>query len=143
MLRTMMVAITLIALLPLQALAAPAATDPVLGRWLTQSRKAHIEIKPCGQTVCGAVVWLADETDGRVILDTRNKDAAKRGARLVGAPMLWDFKPAPHGWVNGRIYNAEDGGTYRAALKPQPNGTLLVDGCVGPICRTQTWTRVR
>lgn len=142
MLRTLMAAIALVALLPLQAMATPAANDPVLGRWLTQTKAAHIEIKPCGVTVCGTVVWLADEKDGRVILDTRNKDPGKRGTRIVGAPMLWDFKPAQHGWTNGRIYNAEDGGTYRATLKPQQNGTLVVEGCVGPLCRAQTWTRI-
>ncbi|MBU6372470.1 MAG: DUF2147 domain-containing protein [Alphaproteobacteria bacterium] len=142
MLRTTMAAIAAAVLLIAPASAAPSAGDPVLGRWLTQSRKAHVEIAPCGASVCGTIVWLADEKDGHILKDANNKDPAKRGARVLGSRMMWDFKPAAHGWTNGRIYNAEDGATYRSVLKPQGDGTLIVDGCVGPICRSQKWTRV-
>ncbi len=62
--------------------------------------------------------------------------------------MLWDFKPAEGergAWDGGRIYNPEDGETYRSTMTLDGNGTLRVRGYVGaPIFgRSQTWTRVR
>jgi uncharacterized protein (DUF2147 family) len=132
----------------LAVLAAPNAAhaspvDQAYGRWLTQSGKAKIEVAPCGASACGTVVWLADQKEGAApLLDTRNKDATKRGEKLLGSRMAWGFKPDRTGWVGGHLYNAEDGGAYRGDLLPQPDGTMKVKGCFGPVCRTQTWTRV-
>jgi len=139
MLRTMLVALTF-AGAALSASASP-TTDPTHGVWLTQSRKAKIEIAPCGASICGTVVWLADEKDGYIIRDARNQDPSKRTSRLLGSQMMFGFKPAKSGWTGGRIYNAEDGGTYRSEVAALANGTLSIKGCVGPICRTQIWTR--
>lgn len=122
---------------------ASASLDKVLGVWLVASQSGHVEVSRCGASVCGKIVWLKDEKPGETILDQNNKNPAERSRPIRGAPMLWDFKPGKTGWVNGRIYNAEDGNSYRAELLPQPDGTLKVKGCVGPICQTQTWRRVR
>jgi len=123
------------------AAAAPAPTDATLGVWLTQTKKGKVEIAPCGASICGKVIWVESERDGVAILDSKNQDPARRNDRIVGSTMLSGFRRSEAGWVGGRIYNAEDGGTYGSELRPQPDGTLKVKGCFGPICRTQIWTR--
>ena len=46
-------------------------------------------------------------------------------------------------WRDGKIYNPENGKTYRSVLKPAGPDTLKVSGCVFIFCETQTWKRVR
>jgi uncharacterized protein (DUF2147 family) len=47
-------------------------------------------------------------------------------------------------WSGGKIYNPDDGKTYKAKVTPVDANTLKVRGCVFvPLCKTQTWTRVR
>ncbi len=41
-------------------------------------------------------------------------------------------------------YNGDDGGTYKATITPIDADHLKVRGCiVWPLCKTQTWMRVR
>ena len=42
----------------------------------------------------------------------------------------------------GRIYNPEDGRSYRATLTPRSANVLRLRGCWGPFCRNQTWRRL-
>ncbi|MCY3672067.1 MAG: DUF2147 domain-containing protein, partial [Alphaproteobacteria bacterium] len=45
-------------------------------------------------------------------------------------------------WKGGRIYNPENGKTYRSNLRLKGADTLRVSGCVFIFCETQIWTRV-
>lgn len=120
------------------------ATDgkAVYGTWLTESGSAIVEITDCGNgTPCGTIIKLTNTAD-QSALDTANPDPAMAAKPLVGAPMLWGFKAKSDKWSSGKIYNAENGKTYKAKLERQENGTLKVKGCVGPICQGQIWTVV-
>jgi uncharacterized protein (DUF2147 family) len=57
--------------------------------------------------------------------------------------MMHGYKLSKDGarWIDGQIYNPEDGNSYRSILEPGPGDTLKVKGCLGPFCQTQTWTR--
>lgn len=129
----------------LLALAAPAEASPesVLGEWLTGSGGGRVRIDKCGESVCGALVWLREEPAGETWLDTRNKNEALRTRPLRGLRILEGFRLRDGKWVNGRVYHPENGNTYRAELIPQANGTLVMKGCLGPICQDQTWRRVQ
>jgi uncharacterized protein (DUF2147 family) len=102
-----------IALLPISA--AHAAGDPT-GVWLNDTGRGAIEIKNCGGSLCGHVVWVKDTTDtkgcGRQIIGS----AAKVGAGV---------------WDNGWIYSPEKKKKYDVELKPLSNGTLQVTGYAG------------
>jgi uncharacterized protein (DUF2147 family) len=115
---------------------ADTSADPVLGVWRTQSGNGLIEIAPCDDSVCGRVIGGRGEP-----LDRNNADHALRQRRLVGLTILSGYERGARGWDNGRIYNPEDGRTYRSRLAPGEDGALRVTGCFGPICRTQIWTR--
>jgi uncharacterized protein (DUF2147 family) len=123
---------------------ARAQQPPVLGRWLSESRKGVIEIYPCADKLCGKLVWLADPIrDGAPAVDRNNKDAALRQRPLCGLMMLGDFRQLePNRWGDGWIYSPENGKTYSATMTL--DGELLkLRGYIGiPLLgETQTWTR--
>jgi uncharacterized protein (DUF2147 family) len=121
------------------------AQQDVLGRWATPGVAAIVELAPCadGPTLCGSIRWLWDGLDekGRPRLDTQNAVASLRTRSLVGLAILSGLAPAPGGGFAGRIYNPEDGQTYRATLRLSAPDTLLVEGCVLVVCRKQVWRK--
>jgi uncharacterized protein (DUF2147 family) len=63
----------------------------------------------------------------------------------LGLVLLRDFKYKDDEWVNGKIYNPEDGKEYKAYMKLKDNQTLFVRGYIGFsfIGKTETFHRVR
>lgn len=125
----------------LAALAVPAhAASPVNGRWLTDDRKAIVEIGKCGASLCGRVVRVlaADAPP----TDRNNPDPQLRSRPIEGLAVLTGFTDAGEHWA-GRIYSPEEGRTYRSELALKPDGNLRVKGCWTFICKSLTWTRAR
>ena len=122
-----------------------AQADP-LGTWLTEGGKSHVSIAPCGDKLCGRIVWLREplNPDGTGKLDVDNEDPDLRGRPIIGLRMLHGFSGDGDGrGSGGRIYNPEDGYTYRSKMKVIDADTLEVSGCVlFVLCQGQTWTRV-
>ena len=134
--------------LPLMLLAAlrPAhAADEVFGRSATPGVSAVVELAPCsdGVTLCGTIRWLWDALDerGRPRLDAQNADTGLRTRPMVGLTILSGLKADPAGGWQGRIYNPEDGQTYRATVKRRGADPLLVEGCVLIVCSKQCGAR--
>lgn len=119
-------------LLASAAHAAP-ETGAIHGEWWTPGFNARVRIEPCGEAVCGRIVWLWDEAPkgiadkspliGRVVID---------GMRSVDGVR----------WAGGRLYNPEDGRDYKGGLWLRSAGQLVVDGCVLFICQTQVWRKL-
>lgn len=123
---------------------APAFAADVTGLWATPVHGGQVEITKCGASVCGRIVTSEGIKADPALKDTNNADAAQRGRQLKGLLILKSFSGGPTEWTGGEIYNAEDGKTYSATLTLNANDTLNVRGCVFvPLCKTQTWTRVR
>ena len=115
------------------------------GVWLTESKKAHVEIYDCGDKLCGKIVWLKEPNDeqGNPKVDKENSDESKRILPLMGSNMISDMVRASSKlWKDGEIYNAEDGKTYSSKMEMIDDKTLEVSGCVFIICKDQTWLRV-
>jgi uncharacterized protein (DUF2147 family) len=133
-------------LLALLALVRPAhAADEVFGRWATPGVSAVVELAPCGDgvTLCGTIRWLWDALDerGRSRTDAQNADTSLRTRPMVGLTILSGLKPDSGGGWQGRIYNPEDGQTYRATVKRRGADTLVVEGCMLIACSKQVWRR--
>jgi uncharacterized protein (DUF2147 family) len=133
-------------LLVLHALIRPAhAAEDVFGRWATPGVSAVVELAPCGDgaTLCGTIRWLWDGLDerGRPRLDAQNADTSLRTRPLVGLTILSGLKADLAGGWQGRIYNPEDGQTYRATVKRRGTDTLVVEGCVLIACSKQIWRK--
>lgn len=125
--------------------AAPALADPT-GLWNTENGDAQVEVAPCGQKLCGELVWLREPEDdqGRPKTDRNNPDESRHDDPIVGLQIVWDMEPKGDGkvWENGHVYDPESGKTYRARFTLKGD-ELDLRGFVGsPIFgRTSTWTR--
>jgi len=76
--------------------------------------------------------------------DINNKDANLRSRKLMNLQIISGFTRESDGWSGGSIYNGEDGGTYKATVTPIDADHLKVKGCIiWPLCKSQTWTRIR
>lgn len=120
-----------------------------IGTWMTEGGKSHVQISQCGAQLCGRIVWLREpnQPSGQPKVDLKNPDQSKRGQKIVGLQMLWNFNKTsdPNEWDGGRIYNPEDGETYKSTMKLRRDGKLEVRGYVGIslLGKSQYWERVR
>lgn len=119
------------------------ASDAVYGLWLTEEETATVRIADCGDgTPCG-VVETADIPDGEPTTDVNNSDPELRDQPIIGLTMLDGFEADGDRWKKGRIYNPEDGKSYKSSIEVEeddPN-VLKVKGCIAFLCQTQRWTR--
>ncbi|MBI0474705.1 DUF2147 domain-containing protein [Sphingomonas sp. MA1305] len=131
------------ALLAAAPAAAPSA-DSAIGTWKTETRGGVVEIQRCGPSICGRLVTselLRTQPD---LKDTKNSDPKLRNRPLKGLLLLSGFKADGDAWTGGSIYKADEGKTYKATVTPIDANTLKVRGCIFvPLCKTQTWTRLR
>ena len=128
---------------PLTSYAASAeGIEELIGVWRTIRHGALVEISDCGnETPCGTLAWASETVFKGNTQDIRNRNLALRERPLLGVPILWGFQSLDGTWQNGRIYNPEDGKTFRANLRLLSADELQVTGCIGPFCRSQIWTR--
>ena len=109
-----------------------AAPSAIAGEWWTPGFNARVRIEPCGDAMCGRIVWLWDDTPNGI---------ADR-APLIGRTVIDRMVAAEaNRWQGGRLYNPEDGRDYKGSLQLQSPTRLVVDGCVLFICQTQVWRR--
>lgn len=114
------------------------------GSWRTPSKHGVVEIERCGGSICGKLMNSENIQKNPDLRDVNNKDTTKRDRRLKGLQILGGFKADGAQWTGGTIYNPEDGGTYKATITPAGADTLKLKGCiVWPLCKTQTWTRIK
>jgi uncharacterized protein (DUF2147 family) len=116
------------------------------GIWLTQAGDAKVHVSRCGAGVCGVVVWLRepiDQATGKPAVDDKNPNPALRRRPIVGLPLFSEMHATgPARWA-GRVYNADDGGTYDSDIAMTGPSTLRVNGCIGALCGGENWTRSR
>jgi uncharacterized protein (DUF2147 family) len=119
------------------------AAAPINGRWITADKSAVVEIAPCGTNLCGRVAkFLVAPPQGADQKDVNNPNKALRGRTILGMNILTGFKADGEQW-RGQIYDPKAGKTYRSVVYKGVSGNLIVKGCVGPFCKTQTWTQAR
>ena len=141
------------------AISCAAAQTPTDGpsvyrTWLTDTKKAHIQIMSCSSPsegpVCGRVVRLFEpkRPDGTIGEEHEeiNKCDAREGRtprRLLGMAIMYNFKPGPtHASItDGKVINIEDCQSYSIDARVSEDGkTLRVRHWTG---FGRTWTLVR
>ena len=110
--------------------------------------KSHVQIEPCGDRLCGTIIWLKEpnDEDGNPKRDKDNQDESLRDRPIIGLKLLNGFKPdgdSKTAWDDGTIYNPEDGKTYSSEMALEGDNIMMVKGCVWIFCKKQTWTRVQ
>lgn len=143
-LRISLFGLLLLLLLP----GAARAADPT-GLWWAEGGFARVEIRRCGDALCGEVVWLRHPFDehGCELRDVENPDPELRGRPVAGLMILRDLQSSPgepSEWSGGEIYDPGSGRTYRATLELEGRDRLRVRGYLGIrlLGRTTTWIRV-
>jgi uncharacterized protein (DUF2147 family) len=118
----------LLGMLLLAGTALPALAQDATGTWLRESGVARIRISPCGNALCGTVIWLKNPG----------------GPGKVGQQVLVDMKPSAANEWRGTAFNPEDGKTYSGTMSLNGNH-MVTAGCVlgGLICKSVNWQRVR
>ena len=131
--------------------------DAILGVWATDPEggggQAHIEIYKEGDLYHGKIIWLSEpvylEGDphgpaGEAKVDTENPDEALRSQPIIGLLLMSNFKYDGKGlWHKGKIYDPDNGKTYKAKVRLAEDNVLKVRGFIGfsMIGRTLEWTR--
>jgi uncharacterized protein (DUF2147 family) len=123
-----------------------AVEGDVTGLWLDESKAGGIQVEPCGDKMCGRLVWMLHPLNdkGQPKIDTKNPDAKLKSRPFCGMTLMGGFvKSGPGEWEDGWVYNPDDGETYQAHFELQKDGTLHFRGFVGIslLGKTQTWTR--
>jgi uncharacterized protein (DUF2147 family) len=109
--------------------AGPAAT----GVWIDHTGQGAVEIGPCGDRLCGRVIWLKNPLH-----------KSRSGKPICGTQILGDLRPRQNNtWEAGWIYNPEDEERFSAEIKLKNENTLLVTGYLGIkiLGETYTWKR--
>jgi uncharacterized protein (DUF2147 family) len=114
-------------------LAGAAAADPVLGTWQTEvddGAYAHVEMRPCGEAVCGVV--------------TRTFDAeGEYRSETLGEMLVRGMVSQGGGRYEGRVWRPANGPVYPGRMELSGD-RLRLKGCVaGGLVASQTWARVR
>jgi uncharacterized protein (DUF2147 family) len=133
---------TLLTTLAAGSAMAQSATAPA-GTWLTQAGDAKVKVTKCGGALCGAIVWLREPIDaatGKPQIDDKNANPALAKRSIKGLTIFSDMRRSGPGKWSGHIYNADDGKTYESSLAWTGPTTLRVEGCVGALCGSETWT---
>jgi len=110
----------------------------IYGDWVTTDGVSRVNIHDCeNDKICGEISFLSDPT----VLDRLNADPALRDRQILGSNLLSEFSTSKKNKYKGKIYNPEDGKTYKSNIKLDLDNRLKVKGCLGPFCKTQYWNR--
>ena len=113
--------------------AAQAPAADVAGVWIDHTGQGAVEITPCGNRLCGRVVWLKNP-----------EHKSRTGKRICGTQILGGLRrEGARAWGDGWIYNPEDEERFSAALELAGANTLKVTGYLGIrlLGETFTWKR--
>ena len=106
----------------------PSVADGVLGTWLRDNEALQVKFEPCGDAICGNIVWLRPGSDSK----------AKVGQRL-----FFDMRPTGANAWTGKAASPDNGSAYAGKMSID-GSTLATSGCIagGLICKSANWRRV-
>lgn len=123
----------------------------LVGEWWTQGgkdgAKSIVEVYQKTGKYFGKIVWLREPNNeqDKKKLDIENPKKKLRNREILGLEILkkFSFDSKKNKWINGTIYNPEDGKTYKCLMELLDDNTLKVRGYIGfsLIGKTQIWER--
>lgn len=118
------------------------------GVWFDETGKGAVKIEPCGERLCGRIVWLKDlvNADGDVLTDKNNPDPAQRTRTICGLPVLGQLQAMPEGGYDGGwVYDPKVGKSYSVAIVLTGRDELTVTGYKGVklLGKSFQWTRAQ
>ncbi len=125
---------------------ATCAAPKEVGVWIDNSGDGAVKIEPCGDKLCGRIVWLKDPLNnkGQPKRDRYNPDESRRNRTICGLSILGELAQMPEGgFDNGWVYDPKEGKSYSVAIVANGANQLSVTGYKGVkfLGKTFTWTR--
>lgn len=111
-----------------------ASAQSAEGMWRTQTddrgQRAIVSARPCGaDALCGTIVQVLDPSLRAI--EHPN----------IGVQLFWDMVPTGKGLYAGRAFVPAMKAKTKATMQVVGQ-EMKVKGCIGPICKSQIWTRV-
>jgi uncharacterized protein (DUF2147 family) len=116
------------------------------GVWLNEEGDGWIELRITDGELRGVIAGSPDDPERLrpPRLDEENPDPALRDRDLFGMRILYGFRIETAGrWGGGRVYDPNNGNTYRGTITLANDNTLRLRGFIGLSLfgRTEVWTR--
>jgi uncharacterized protein (DUF2147 family) len=120
------------------------AQSEITGVWLTQDKEVKVEIYENNGKYFGKTIWLKNPNTkkGNPRLDERNPNQSLRKRSLLNLVILTDFICEDKEWIDGRLYDPNEGETYSCKMWLETPKVLKVRGYVGFLYETETWTKL-
>jgi uncharacterized protein (DUF2147 family) len=131
--------------------------DAIVGLWATERTDngySHVNVTEVDGKYRGEIVWLEspnypdDDEEGmggQAKVDRMNPDPELSSRPIIGLVLMHGFSHAgKNRWKGGKIYDPENGKTYKCKITLGEDGVLSVRGYIGfsMLGRTTHWTRV-
>jgi len=126
-----------------------AEPDAILGVWKTNN-DGKVEIYKKGKTYAAKIIDIKekvypadDKMAGQSKVDRENPDKSKHKDPIIGMNFMHGFTFDGSIWSGGKIYDPDNGKTYKCKLTLKDANTLQVRGFIGfsLLGRTEVWTR--
>lgn len=120
----------------LSAAAPQPAEAGLQGKWRNTRNTVHLRLAPCGDAVCGTVVWANEEA----------QTYARRGSGkgIMGVQLLSGLKQRADGSWRGQVFVPAINSRGSATVTKVGDNKVRVSGCMvaGIVCKTQHWHRI-
>ena len=131
--------------------------DEILGLWATDpdadGGMSHVDIVKKNGKYSATIVWLIEPNyppddkhgmGGESKIDRYNPDDKKKEVPIIGLEIMHGFTfEGDRSWEGGKIYDPDNGKTYKSKMRLKDDGSLHVRGFIGfsLLGRTTVWTR--
>jgi uncharacterized protein (DUF2147 family) len=114
------------------------------GIWKLDNGSVTVKVVRCGKNICANIVDLASKNypDGKPLRDALNPNKALRDRLVMGLPVISGMTQSGPDTYKGYIYNADDGGSYRATAR-LTDTNMVLKGCWLVFCRDSNFVRVK
>ncbi len=114
------------------------------GVWKLDSGKVTVKVVRCGKNICANIIDLASKNypDGTPLRDALNPNKSLRNRPVMGLPVISGMTQTGENTYKGYIYNADDGGSYRATAT-LTDTRMVLKGCWLVFCRDSNFVRVK
>ena len=105
-----------------------ALAGDVTGLWLHEDGASKVRFAPCGQALCGTIVWLKET----------------KGPAKIGQKVFYDMVSAGADNWTGKAFEPSSGKEYTGKMT-LAGDSLTTAGCVlgGLICKSIVWSRAK
>ncbi len=130
-----------LALTAMAAVTAPAAAQAqsvgsIYGVWRNPKNSVHVDVRPCGESACGYVVWANADAQA---------DARKGGTpNLIGLQLFRNFNAHANGRWRGKVFVPDLNATFSGSAEMVDDNHLRARGCLiaNIACKSQVWVRI-